>query len=94
MRRSLAGKYTENTLRNKKLLKKMKNPDPAMVAKLNSKAHLQNLSFDFLSCFALIWFQNLQKMQICKYFAAGVYLSEAPSFPSSFVNGGLAILKD
>ncbi len=30
----------------------------------------------------------------CKYFAAGVFLSEAPSSPSFFVNGGLAILKD
>jgi hypothetical protein len=46
------------------LLSKTKNPEPVMVAVLNSETHLLNKRFDFCSHFSRVWLQNLQKMLI------------------------------
>ncbi len=45
-------------------LKKIKNTDPLMGAKLKSKTHLLNRFFDFLSRFLRVWLQSLKKILI------------------------------
>ena len=45
-------------------LKKMKNTDPVMHAKLKSKTHLQNMFFNILSPFLCSWLQSLKKVLI------------------------------
>jgi hypothetical protein len=42
----------------------MKNTDPLMGAKLKSKTHLLNTSFDFFSYFLRVWLQSFQKVLI------------------------------
>ena len=49
---------------NLTFLKKIKNPDPVMGAKLNSKTHLRDTIFDCLSRFGRVKHQSLQKVQI------------------------------
>jgi hypothetical protein len=43
---------------------KVRNRDPLMDAKLNSKTHLQKRFFVFLSRFLRVWLQSLQKVLI------------------------------
>jgi hypothetical protein len=48
-------------------LKKMKNTDPVMDAKLKFKTHLQNTFFNFLSRFLRGRLQSLKKVLICMH---------------------------
>ncbi len=47
----------------------LENPDPVMVAKLQSKTHVQNIQntfFDFLSRFLRVWLQILKSANMTK----------------------------